>query len=83
MFYAELRDQGLLNAQGEARRLLHDYRALRQTQIVLSRELGLHQPAAPRSGATGTRAALDLAAAMAGHTGAEEPEDAEEIGAER
>ena len=27
---AELRDQGLLNAQGEARRLLHDYPQLRQ-----------------------------------------------------
>ena len=36
--YAELRDQGLLNARGEARRLLHDYRQLRQAQATLSAE---------------------------------------------
>src|SRR5690349_1125624 len=39
--YAELRDKGFLNAEGEGRRLLDDYRKLRATQLAFSRELGL------------------------------------------
>jgi phage terminase small subunit len=40
--YMELRDQGVINRKGDPRRrLLDDYRRLRSTQIVLSRELGM------------------------------------------
>jgi hypothetical protein len=49
--FAELR-RGVVNKGGEARRLLNDYRLLRQTQLAYSREIGLtpaakdalHQP---------------------------------------
>src|SRR5262249_23753641 len=71
--YAELRQSGVVNAEGEARRLLHDYRQLRQTQAVLSRELGLTPAARMALKASGTKAAFDLASAMAG----EVDEDAE------
>ncbi|MBV8772076.1 MAG: hypothetical protein JO166_07080 [Deltaproteobacteria bacterium] len=39
--YAELRERGVINSEGDARRLLDDYRKLRSTQIVLSRELAM------------------------------------------
>jgi hypothetical protein len=50
--FAELRRGGVVNKGGEARRLLNDYRLLRQTQLGYERELGmtpaakdaLHQP---------------------------------------
>jgi phage terminase small subunit len=63
--YAALRVMGVINKQGEARHLLDDYRKLRQTQIVLARELGLTPAARVATQASGTRAALDLAAALA------------------
>ncbi len=73
--YAELRERGVVNAEGEARRLLDDYRKLRQTQVALSRELGMTPAARMAINASGTRTALDLAAAMA-----KADEDAEEVG---
>ena len=63
--YAELRERGVVNEQGEARRLLHDYRQLRQTQALLSRELGL-TPAARMALKASGKAAFDLASAMTG-----------------
>jgi phage terminase small subunit len=63
--YAALRAFGVVNPRGEARRLLDDYRKLRQTQIVLSRELGMTPAARMAIKASGGRAPLDLAAAMA------------------
>jgi hypothetical protein len=63
--YAALRAFGVLNREGEARRLLDDYRKLRQTQVVLARELGMTPAARMAIKANGTKAALDLAAAMA------------------
>jgi hypothetical protein len=63
--YAALRGFGVLNRAGEARRLLGDYRMLRQTQVVLSRELGMTPAARMAIKASGGRAPLDLAAAMA------------------
>ena len=63
--YAALRGFGVLNREGEARRLLDDYRKLRQTQVVLARELGMTPAARMAIKANGTKAALDLAAAMA------------------
>jgi hypothetical protein len=63
--YAALRVLGVLNGKGEGRRLLDDYRKLRQTQAVLSRELGMTPAARMAIKASGTRAAFDLAAEMA------------------
>jgi len=63
--YAELKAGGFMNGKGEARRLLDDYRRLRGTQIVLSRELGMTPAARMAIKATGRKADFDLAAAMA------------------
>ena len=62
--YAELRDRGLGNGHSEARRLLDDYRKLRQTQIALSRELGM-TPLARMALKVGRTSGDDLAAALA------------------
>jgi hypothetical protein len=62
---------GVLNDQGEGRRLLDDYRKLRQTQAVYARELGMTPAARMAIKATGKRTPFDLAAAMA------PPDDAE------
>jgi hypothetical protein len=71
--YAALRTMGVINAEGDARRLLDDYRKLRQTQAVYARELGMTPAARMAIKATGTRAAIDLAAAMAnGEDGTDE-----------
>jgi Phage terminase, small subunit len=70
--YAALRAYGVLNKAQEARRLLDDYRKLRQTQIVLSRELGMTPASRMAIKASGTNSALDLAAIAAAST-----EDAE------
>jgi hypothetical protein len=71
--YAALRMMGVINAKGEGRRLLDDYRKLRQTQALYARELGMTPAARMAIKATGTRAAIDLAAAMAnGEDGTDE-----------
>jgi hypothetical protein len=74
--YAVLRTLGVVNPKGEGRRLLDDYRKLRQTQAVYARELGMTPAARMAIKASGTRAALDLAGAMAKH--ANDVEDADE-----
>jgi hypothetical protein len=74
--YAALRGFGVLNREGETRRLLDDYRKLRQTQVVVARELGMTPAARMAIKASGTKVALDLAAAMA----AEEIEPQDEEG---
>jgi hypothetical protein len=63
--YAALASMGVLNRQGEARRLLSEYRQLRATQVMLARELGLTPAARMAIRATGTRTALDLPGQMA------------------
>ena len=70
--YAELRNRGVIGAEGDARRLLNDYRTLRATQLAFARELGMTPAARMALKTSGTRAAFDLAAAMA-----QDPEDAE------
>lgn len=40
----ELVDGGLLNDEGEPRRLLSDFRQLRQLQLAYERDLGMTQP---------------------------------------
>jgi hypothetical protein len=62
--YAALRDQGVLNPEGEARRLLDDYRKLRQTQAIFTRELGM-TPAARQALKANSKATFDLAPAFA------------------
>src|SRR5689334_8478641 len=63
--YLVLRDKGVLNSEGEARRLLDDYRKLRSTQIQFSRELGM-TPAARAGIKAGNRdAEVDLVTQMA------------------
>jgi hypothetical protein len=39
--YTDLWERGLINSTGEARKLLNDYRTLRQTQLGFARELGM------------------------------------------
>ena len=63
--FSELLGSGLLNAEGEPRRLLTDLRQLRQVQLAYARELGMTPAARMAIKANGTRAAVDLAAAMA------------------
>jgi hypothetical protein len=75
--YAALRAMGVLNKEGEGRRLLDDYRKLRQTQAVLARELGMTPAARIAIKANGTKAAVDLVAAMA--AGPEDAEVAEDL----
>ena len=63
--FAALTAEGLTNAQGEPRRLLSEFRQLRQAQLAYERELGMTPAARMALKANGTRAALDLAAALA------------------
>ena len=62
--FAALTAEGLTNAQGEPRRLLSEFRQLRQAQLAYERELGMTPAARMALKANGTRAALDLAAAL-------------------
>ena len=63
--FAELAANGVTNPQGEPRRLLTELRQLRQAQLAYARELGMTPAARMAIKANGTRAAVDLAAAMA------------------
>jgi phage terminase small subunit len=63
--YAAMRTQGVLTPDGEARSLVDIHRRLAQTQAMLARELGLSPAARLAIKASGTKAALDLVAAMA------------------
>jgi len=71
--YAVLASSGVFTPSGEehpkitTRRLLDDYRKLRQTQAVFARELGMTPAALMAIKASGTRAAFDLASAMVEH----------------
>lgn len=62
--FSELLGSGLLNAEAESRRLLTDFRQLRQVQLSYARELGMTPAARMAIKANGTRAALDFAAMM-------------------
>ena len=63
--FAELIANGVTNREGEQRRLLTELRQLRQVQLAYARELGMTPAARMAIKANGTRAAVDLAAAMA------------------
>jgi hypothetical protein len=72
--YAELRDNGFLNPEGDARRLLNDYRGLRKTQLSFAMQLGMTPVARKllQDGPSGE--AFDLVAAMASAVDTVEPE---------
>jgi len=58
--FAVLRAGSVVNAAGEGKRLLNDYRQLRLAQAVFSRELGMTPASRMALKATGTRTAFDL-----------------------
>ena len=58
--FAVLRAGSVVNAAGEGKRLLDDYRKLRLAQAVYSRELGMTPASRMAIKATGTRTAFDL-----------------------
>jgi phage terminase small subunit len=62
--YAELRDRGFVGPEGEPRKLLAEFRALRQAQTTLSRELGLTPSARKALVGSGSRG-VDIAAEFA------------------
>ena len=74
--FTELFQNGLLNTKGEPRRLLAEFRQLRQAQLMYERELGMTPAARMAIKASGTRAALDLAGALA--KAGKDVEDADE-----
>lgn len=63
--FTALTADGLLNADGEPRKLLTEFRQLRQSQLAYERELGMTPAARMAIKANGTRAAFDLAGTMA------------------
>ncbi|MGO9607220.1 MAG: hypothetical protein ACLQAT_28140 [Candidatus Binataceae bacterium] len=73
--FTELLGSGLLNPEGEPRRLLTDFRQLRQAQLAYARELGMTPAARIAINAIGTRAAFDLAALMSKSGGEEVVDD--------
>jgi hypothetical protein len=79
--YAMLTRIGIIsnNIKCEPRRLLTDYRQLRQAQLSYARELGMTPAARMAIKASGTRAALDLPGAMAS-TDVEDVPDDEDAG---
>jgi hypothetical protein len=62
--YATLRAMGVINRDSEPRRLLSEFRQLRQAQLAFARELGMTPAARIAIKATGTRAPFDLPSAM-------------------
>lgn len=73
--HAILRRDGVINpATGEVRRILQDFRLLRQTQLSYARELGMSPAARMAIKASGENQALDLAAQCAAIDGAEDVE---------
>ncbi|MGD0076542.1 MAG: hypothetical protein ABSD31_19750 [Candidatus Binataceae bacterium] len=63
--FAILTKINVINGEGEPRRLLSEHRQLKLAQLAYERELGMTPAARMAIKANGTRAALDLAAAMA------------------
>jgi hypothetical protein len=70
--FTELRENGVFNAQMEARRLLDDFRKLRQAQLPYATALGLTPASRLQINASSTSAALDLVGLLA-----EKPETAD------
>lgn len=58
--YSALRAMGPINADGNAKRLLVDYRQLRQSQTAIASQLGMSPMARARLCAASTNAAFDV-----------------------
>jgi len=78
--YAWLRVGNVVNAQGDGKRLLHDYRQMRLAQATIANSLGMTPASRMAIKATGTRTAFDLPGAMA--AAAEDAETVETGGKE-
>lgn len=78
--FADLQLKGVFNKQGEARRLLNDYRQLRLAQLAYERELGMTPLARVELKAHSTQAALDLPARFARSANDREQEQDEKAG---
>ncbi|HVN89925.1 MAG TPA: hypothetical protein VMT61_08925 [Candidatus Binataceae bacterium] len=74
VIYGRLRDEGPTTDQGEPRKLLGEYRALRAAQLTIARELGL-TPAARRQLAGLSDKGRDLAGEFAALNAAAEEKD--------
>jgi len=71
--FAELEENGLTNAAGEPRRLLGEFRQLRQAQLAFERDLGMTPSSRMTLRVGGARArSLDLVASCAAGTDAED-----------
>ncbi len=68
MAFADLRERGIANDGGEPRRMLGEFRQLRQAQLAYERELGMTPAARMAIKVSSTRAALDLVGALANRT---------------
>lgn len=73
--FATLHTGSVINAAGEGKRLLDDYRKLRLAQAVYSRELGMTPASRQALKAAGTNAALDIAALCAQQNETEEEDE--------
>jgi hypothetical protein len=62
--YTDLWERGLINSTGEARKLLNDYRTLRQTQLGFARELGMTPAARIAMQANSRNMDVDIEAAL-------------------
>jgi hypothetical protein len=65
LVFADLRTRGIVNAQGEPRRLLTEFRQLRQAQLAYERELGMTPSTRRKLGVKAEATAPDLAAHIA------------------
>ncbi len=63
--YAWLRASSVVNAKGEGKRLLHDFRQLRQTQLEFARQLGMTPASRAALKASRDNGAFDLASVIA------------------
>jgi len=79
--YAILRAAGPVKKDGEARRLLHDFRQLRLAQLQHERELGMTPSARAALKTSGTREPFDLISAFA-QSGGDDAEDGPEVPAD-
>jgi hypothetical protein len=64
MAHQVLRTIGIINGKGDPRRLLSEFRQLRQAQLAYARELGMTPAARMAIKATGANAPFDLPAEM-------------------
>lgn len=81
--FAELNRRGILNEEGEPRRLLTDFRQLKQAQLAYERELGMTPVARATLKVKSAGEALDIVARFArGDTGRDDEDENQEANAD-